>query len=73
MKGATRQLDDLALVHPVSIHAPMKGATYFCGCRRISFSVSIHAPMKGATHLLSLGNRPGHGFNPRTHEGCDYR
>ena len=33
----------------VSIHAPAKGATNFCDCKRAGWQVSIHAPAKGAT------------------------
>ncbi len=58
-------------VSTVSIHAPLKGATFAKLASAIAFVVSIHAPLKGATfsqgytsHLLTC-------FNSRTPEGCD--
>ena len=33
----------------VSIHAPLKGATFAKLASAIAFVVSIHAPLKGAT------------------------
>ena len=38
----------------VSIHAPVKGATYAGSGLRPQRSVSIHAPVKGATHIEAL-------------------
>ena len=40
---------------PVSIHAPVKGATDGSGPRCGSVQVSIHAPVKGATRGLRIG------------------
>ena len=45
------------LLYVVSIHAPVKGATYTLGTIDIDFSVSIHAPVKGATAELSITTR----------------
>ena len=33
----------------VSIHAPVRGATYVCGMEELGYGVSIHAPVRGAT------------------------
>ena len=56
----------------VSIHAPTRGATI---CNRFYYwtvPVSIHAPTRGAT--CRWKNRKCYwSFNPRTHEGCDYK
>ena len=38
--------------HPISIHAPMKGATVFGYFGAYVLAISIHAPMKGATAKL---------------------
>ena len=53
MKGATRDREGpLQVVDPVSIHAPMKGATPVLQLDHVPAElVSIHAPMKGATRL----------------------
>ncbi len=55
----------------ISIHAPVKGATWRscrqCKCRRIS----IHAPVKGATQHSHSAYCHQDYFNPRTREGCD--
>ena len=42
---------------PISIHAPVKGATWcICGVAKVD-SISIHAPVKGATKLFeSVGD-----------------
>ena len=49
MKGATDLLDADKLASKVSIHAPVKGATYKHKLTTIDYMVSIHAPVKGAT------------------------
>ena len=56
--------------HPVSIHAPARGATrcFFGGSG--ADGVSIHAPARGATFCLSV-TKNRFCFNPRTREGCD--
>ena len=55
---------------PVSIHAPVKGATPADTATKTKVSVSIHAPVKGATnfHYRSVVSDC---FNSRTRKGCD--
>ena len=51
----------IPLTDKISIHAPVKGATYYSQrhfCRRL---ISIHAPAKGATHGTRARQR-SHGF-----------
>ena len=57
--------------HPISIHAPAKGATFInkASCVR-SLIISIHAPAKGATRY-SFTAVTGNYFNPRSREGSD--
>ena len=38
----------------ISIHAPVKGATYRIYVTTVSENISIHAPVKGATHPIAL-------------------
>ena len=55
----------------ISIHAPVKGATWPGHQLRLWHGISIHAPVKGATvkiGCLFIGRKH---FNPRTREGCD--
>ena len=56
----------------ISIHAPVKGATFdvLHGRARIRV-ISIHAPVKGATNLARQPMEQRIDFNPRTREGCD--
>ena len=49
MKGATERDDRRDVVHCVSIHAPVKGATRGMYEQALGALVSIHAPVKGAT------------------------
>ena len=59
------------LVFVVSIHAPVKGATFPAAQFNNHAAVSIHAPVKGATpYLDNMRIRTG-GFNSRTRKGCD--
>ena len=37
----------------ISIHAPVKGATWFRTVYQIHYSISIHAPVKGATAKIT--------------------
>ena len=61
-----------ALVHvPVSIHAPVKGATSNRSKPMSDKMVSIHAPVKGATPDLYRFVNIYLGFNPRSREGSD--
>ncbi len=39
---------------PVSIHAPVRGATFAVPRNKFAFCVSIHAPVRGATRLVHL-------------------
>ena len=41
--------DQLRVYLDVSIHAPVKGATFYSAKTGRSYKVSIHAPVKGAT------------------------
>ena len=60
-------------IKEVSIHAPMKGATQLKQvCEEKEF-VSIHAPMKGATHRGNSSEPLLWCFNPRSHEGSDFK
>ena len=54
----------------VSIHAPVKGATYNPTTKETMLNVSIHAPVKGAT-VLGAGCVKSQSFNSRTRKGCD--
>ena len=72
MKGATGALVTYQRKDSsISIHAPMKGATYIFAVRFDVDFISIHAPMKGATNMASPTACTWPYFNPRTHEGCD--
>ncbi len=55
----------------ISIHAPMKSATYGNNETKNLLHISIHAPMKSATILFFLFLSVLRNFNPRTHEECD--
>ena len=57
--------------HPISIHAPTKGATSFSRIRSLIAVISIHAPTKGATLLDANMVYYNYNFNPRSHEGSD--
>ena len=58
---------------PISIHAPVKGATPTAvDTYSVVSSISIHAPVKGATNMDLLSMVSPIYFNPRTREGCDY-
>ena len=73
MKGATGALVTYQRKDSsISIHAPMKGATYIFAVRFDVDFISIHAPMKGATNMASPTACTWPYFNPRTHEGCDF-
>ncbi len=55
----------------VSIHAPVKGATYRRNNCGSVLTVSIHAPVKGATETARVSYIGSSGFNPRAREGRD--
>ena len=72
-EGCDAFLDvDLYPIQAISIHAPVKGATFEVAVLHGLLVISIHAPVKGATPQVTQ-RQPGliH-FNPRTREGCDY-
>ena len=56
----------------VSIHTPTKGVTKISGYCYRKFKVSIHTPTKGVTYLAQVSASLDFGFNPHTHEGCDF-
>jgi len=56
---------------PVSIHAPVKGATVENDGSGLGISVSIHAPVKGATRIRYYLTQHDIRFNPRPREGGD--
>ena len=57
---------------PVSIHAPVKGATAIADQTNQTNLVSIHAPVKGATHNIDNTSGILLSFNSRTRKGCDF-
>ena len=57
----------------ISIHAPVKGATYYEVTHNGDKGISIHAPVKGATKTVLATSSCSTYFNPRTREGCDAR
>ena len=54
MKGATQPAGRGHVHHGISIHAPVKGATYETHEHGSETIISIHAPVKGATGPLAL-------------------
>ena len=58
---------------PVSIHAPVRGATQLPGPGQERDRVSIHAPVRGATRTWTTGDLLGLSFNPRARAGRDSR
>ena len=61
----------LQTITDVSIHAPVKGATYMPDELEPKHPVSIHAPVKGATLYLLYAVYLTRRFNPRAREGRD--
>ena len=55
----------------ISIHAPVKGATFRWLCFWVLRVISIHAPVKGATEAIPLTRPCTNYFNPRSREGSD--
>ena len=55
----------------VSIHAPVKDATFLDPIDAKLIAVSIHAPVKDATCNIFTQSDYIFGFNPRTRKGCD--
>ena len=56
---------------PISIHAPVKGATQAFADAYALAHISIHAPVKGATRSVREGFTAIRNFNPRSREGSD--
>jgi hypothetical protein len=55
----------------ISIHAPVKGTTYFIGGQMEFWNISIHAPVKGATYKFFVCHAARSYFNSRAREGRD--
>ncbi len=55
----------------VSIHAPVRGATFSPAYVIPLKRVSIHAPVRGATGVLAVDVLQANGFNPRPRAGGD--
>ena len=58
-------------LHPVSIHAPARGATIFDLSSDQAALVSIHAPARGATRWYTKAPARRDSFNPRARKGRD--
>ena len=58
---------------PISIHAPVKGATQAFADAYALAHISIHAPVKGATRRAGGRSVSRSYFNPRSREGSDVR
>ena len=56
----------------ISIHAPVKGATYDIPGMTEYVNISIHAPVKGATRWPRSSPEAPRNFNPRSREGSDW-
>ena len=61
------------LLYSISIHAPTKGATEQWSAKIDRQCISIHAPTKGATKSFTYCTTSSAYFNPRSHEGSDFR
>ena len=55
----------------ISIHAPVRGATFVAVQDSTLAQISIHAPVRGATSDRSLKSFTISHFNPRSREGSD--
>ena len=55
----------------ISIHAPVKGATFWWWIQQCVKFISIHAPVKGATSCDFGRWQNSKYFNPRSREGSD--
>ena len=66
-----RQFNIKATVDLVSIHAPVRGATYRTRAHIWAVRVSIHAPVRGATRVGRNDRAMPGRFNPRAREGRD--
>ena len=71
-KGVTLHSCEVNIRDIVSIHTPTKGVTGLNAVADKNDIVSIHTPTKGVTlHRWHLDGYE-RGFNPHTHEGCDF-
>ena len=71
MGGDALKVNYSPIVHIVSIHAPVWGATIEKNEIFARVTVSIHAPVWGATRRRSPGPPVASGFNPRPRMGGD--
>ena len=55
----------------ISIHAPLRGATWAATIAAALTYISIHAPLRGATGGRRIIQHDGDDFYPRTPTGCD--
>ena len=70
-EGSDIYLTLFILSIPISIHAPVKGATAQMEAKITAMYISIHAPVKGATGRATTFLDMEHYFNPRPREGSD--
>ena len=56
----------------ISIHVPTRGTTPVCFARNQRFGISIHVPTRGTTRCSTTSDKYND-FNPRAHEGHDFR
>ena len=61
----------MVVIHQVSIHAPVEGATTRPVCGPHPGLVSIHAPVEGATPSKARGLHRSRRFDPRPRGGGD--
>ena len=71
-KGVTNKVVYVPPVYEVSIHTPTKGVTSVEEGINTLKCVSIHTPTKGVTIFCCIPIESSSGFNPHTHEGCDF-
>ena len=69
--GRDRKKSMYYFEHRISIHAPMRGATFGEPTHIIALGISIHAPMRGATRPSWRPGDQNNDFNPRAHAGRD--
>ena len=56
-EGSDQVAEEVCSVYGISIHAPVKGATFISSpFGTSSIIISIHAPVKGATVYIESGN-----------------
>ena len=57
--------------HPISIHAPVKGATWATSIQLRGVLYFNPRTREGCDYIRGAGNPHIEDFNPRTREGCD--